>query len=131
MTEERLRELEALEQAATRGPWEVQDASNPDEDEPCYRGIRGWTDESSDGTYLKLSVDDAAFVAESRTALPELIAEVRRLQAEQTFVRSMLDSVEEGCVSPAEFYARIARATTEDIRALYDTIRRVDDAHGD
>ena len=84
MTKERLQQLEALEQAATKGPWEVQDASNPDEDEPCYREIRGWTDESSDGTYLKLSVDDAAFVAESRTALPELIAEVRRLKAENS-----------------------------------------------
>jgi len=74
MTEQELAELDALANAATPGPW-------------------GCTDEGEYGVFVEefstfvaeclgrknYAMTNAAFIAAARTAVPELIAEVRRL----------------------------------------------------
>jgi hypothetical protein len=85
MTEERLAELEALEKGATAGPWLVTRESG-----------QGWliaTIEGEDERQVNVVTNgtapgiktfpgaDAALIAEARNALPELLAEVRRLRA--------------------------------------------------
>jgi len=82
MTDEELAEYEALAKNATPGPWEMQrgmdeyfvDARHPVESyNVCIAVI--------DGGLSNDSKADAALIAASRTAIPKLIAEVRRLQA--------------------------------------------------
>jgi len=68
----------ALAEAATPGPWNVEEFFDP-EDGTRYRGIYGWHDDGEE--YLCLSEADAHFVAAARTALPELLAENDRLRA--------------------------------------------------
>ena len=71
----RLAEIEAVEATATKGPWLQTD---------------GWTVEgprADDGCGLMVSIDvgdpaDGAFIAMARDAVPELVAEVKRLRAE-------------------------------------------------
>jgi len=75
----------ALAEAATPGPWTVEEAFDED-DGTRYRGIFGWHDDGEE--YLCLSEADAHFVAAARTALPELWAENDRL-------RATLEAVEE------------------------------------
>lgn len=69
MTEERLAALEALCLNAFEGPW----STTPDVNCDVYGAVGEWLAETDDD-------DNAAFIAESRTALPELVAEVRRLR---------------------------------------------------
>ena len=82
MTEEELTRLEALEQAATPGPWvslandsvlfcDVYSVAG-DNNSPIIGICR--MPESDD------RIADMAFIAEARNALPSLIAEVRRLR---------------------------------------------------
>lgn len=93
MTEERLSELEALADAATKGPWEVKHEDYGDEwwfggsgcgqviiegDPDSYPGIPGLQ-----AVYGGHDTADAAFIAAARTAVPELISEVRGLRAER------------------------------------------------
>lgn len=97
MNEERLAELEALEQAATEAPWWF------DESDLCWRlhGV-AWRTKDSEGlpsqivnkqilkapkrgtTMAEYWPDkaDAAFIVGAREGMKELLAEVRRLQAE-------------------------------------------------
>ncbi|MFN7185996.1 MAG: hypothetical protein ACK5VE_06490 [Alphaproteobacteria bacterium] len=68
MTEQELADLDALAAAATPGPWEQIDSR-------AY----------SSGTGLQVCLcnetdADAAFIAAARTAVPALVAEVRRLR---------------------------------------------------
>lgn len=70
MTEQQLADLDALAAAATPGPWEQIDSR-------AY----------SSGTGLQVCLcnetdADAAFIAAARTAVPALVAEVRRLRHE-------------------------------------------------
>ncbi len=110
MTEERIAQLEALCTQAEKGPW-VDDEEG---------GISVQWGEPLGGMFTR---NDAEFVAEARTALPEALAEVRRLKAEQVFVRTMLDQVEEGALTPTAFHARIAHATSQEIQSLYESLR--------
>ena len=74
MKQERLAELKALTEAATPGPWKydgIMFIQDPDTSMVCE--IRGY------GADLPMD-DNAAFIAAARTALPELIAEIERLQ---------------------------------------------------
>lgn len=90
MTPERLAELKALAEKATRGPWSVswlrgalrQICRNVDPD--CF-----WCPDDGEDTASALTPDkhDAEFIAASRVAVPELIAEVERL-------RNQTDNVE-------------------------------------
>ena len=81
ITENRLKELDAMEQAATKGPWRkgierldtvISDGSNGNE----------VTDEWYGGKLICETghSTDVAFIVIARTAVPELIAEVRRLR---------------------------------------------------
>lgn len=67
MTNEELDRLEALANAATPGPWVADERWVEDADEYDI----GEAQETS----------DAEFIAAARTAIPQLIAEIRRLQA--------------------------------------------------
>lgn len=78
MTEQELADLDALAAAATPGPWEQIDSR-------AY----------SSGTGLQVCLcnetdADAAFIAAARTAVPALVAEVRRLQRYEQVVQKML-----------------------------------------
>ena len=78
MTNEELTAIEARANAATRGPWETGTPyhhSGSESNEPL--AVYGMGMEVAD-TQL---VQDAAFIALSREAMPALIAEVRRLRA--------------------------------------------------
>lgn len=73
MTEAQLAEIEARANAATPGPW----TADNEYDEPAVVG--------PDNRDLALFVEtdaDAAFLANARTDVPALVAEVRRLRAE-------------------------------------------------
>lgn len=72
MTEQQLAELEALANAATPGPWQPQD------DIGYGRGIE--TLAYNEDVGVLFGEADAAFIASARTAVPKLIAEVRRLR---------------------------------------------------
>ncbi len=97
MTPEKLAELEALAGKATVGPWNVDESRNGahnqniesaevvrmDNGKPvAWLHITAWKQDRRDAR------PDAHFIAASRTAVPELIAEVRRLAAEN---RALLD----------------------------------------
>jgi hypothetical protein len=89
MTDEQLAELEALAEKATPGPWEIDDwfgITNPDGDDV------GCVD----------SRESAELIAASRTAIPSLIAEVKRLRA----VVSDRASVIEECAAIADLVCK-------------------------
>lgn len=96
MTDDDLARIEALCEAATPGPWTVD---KKEDTEP-----NGWThrwhwirEVAYDGPSYNYNIDgfarreDADFIAESRTAVPALVAEVRRLRAELAEANAMLD----------------------------------------
>lgn len=66
MTPSRLAEIKALADAATPGPWLSRDG---EVFRPDFTGIAHEVDD-----------DDSDFIAASRTAVPELVAEVERLR---------------------------------------------------
>jgi hypothetical protein len=82
ITPEYLNEIEERTNAATKGPWEVTqwaetnnvtiDSTGIDPDEPLWLASLG---------PCVHGVHDATFIAHSRTDLPRLTAEVRRLRA--------------------------------------------------
>jgi hypothetical protein len=75
MTKEQLQGLKDLCSAATPGPWTI----HPDED--CqYNDVYTIRNAKTYSIGEALNTD-AAFIAAARTALPELIAEVERLQS--------------------------------------------------
>lgn len=84
MTEEELAALEALTEAATAGPWEWNDhdlhAVSVANDDPWDPASGQKIIVTDSGAYPP-EKDDAAFIAAARTAVPALIAEVRRLRA--------------------------------------------------
>ena len=84
MAEERVAALEALCHAATEGPWNAvhRDARN-EQNDPSWDGdFLGWEIRPLDlpvrGQVIRGR--DAQFMAEARTALPEALAEIRRLR---------------------------------------------------
>lgn len=89
MKAERLAELKAMCEAATPGPWEMHGGMGPRmdldaADQPAYvkRGKKPGP--------IMTGRADAEFIAASREALPELIAEVARLQAYHHIQRDAL-----------------------------------------
>jgi len=75
MTEDDLRELEELANRATPGPWEAR--QNPRSASLWHVTAIGNFAASIDGLLCRR---DAEFIATARDAMPELIAEVRRLR---------------------------------------------------
>ena len=85
MTEEQLGQLEALADAATPGPWAVDN----DTDKRAMIATR------EAGPIAGMFRRDADFAAASREAVPALVAEVRRLRA---LVReAYAEGFEDGC----------------------------------
>lgn len=88
MTPERLAELEALANAATPGPWDSIPAG-------------AWTGRVFAGEHMVAKVDtevsddhnDAAFIAASRQAIPDLIAALRDAWAERDALAAQVDRV--------------------------------------
>ena len=130
MTEKQLKEIEAQYEAATPGCRKVinVNAGDPMEYGPFWVVTNDALDAEQDwDVEIRFGGEaDAVFDAEIYNALPELVAEVRHLRAEQVFVRSMLAEVEEGALTPSQFHTRLARATQEEIAALYAVVRRAE-----
>jgi hypothetical protein len=101
MTDERLAELEGLARAATPGPWEVETTPRPSGTGVYRRGLTITSPGKPNRTYPHmpgivamiggsssfenepaLADADRDFIAAARTAVPELVAEVRRLRAD-------------------------------------------------
>lgn len=86
MTNEELDALQALCDGATPGPWRTEDVGEPPKRrwvvDAKYRCVAGGT-----AGGIGPRAFDADFIAAARTALPALIAEVRRLTDENAFLR--------------------------------------------
>lgn len=82
LTPERLTEIRAADQAATPGPWRAEHSESWDDerDETIDCGFP-WTNRMVDcHDYHTLRWEDAQFCVLARTAVPELLEEVERLQ---------------------------------------------------
>jgi len=79
MTPEKLSRWKKLAEAATEGPWTYSGyfADAHFGIDPLFFYSQGETDFPK-----SITEDDLSFIAEARTAVPELIAEVERLQRE-------------------------------------------------
>lgn len=77
ITAERLSQIEAEADAATPGPWRRQ-VSACDHEDDTHTAIKGGGGLLSDCIERE---EDATFIANARQNIPDLIAEVRRLQA--------------------------------------------------
>ncbi len=97
MTSDELNALDALCAAATPGPWS---SASQREDGATFDWY--WVEAPTNGNVTSdhLDMDDATFIAAARTALPALIAEVRRLRdmvADLTTWRDRHDDVKQAC----------------------------------
>lgn len=99
MTPDREQEIRTLLSAATAGPWQSDGAE-------IYGTLGGvlmidlWVGETLDVENQQRSNADAAFMADARSAVPELLAEVDRLRAE-------LDKVAAFAAQRAEYVTSI------------------------
>ena len=85
-----LAHIEARTNAATEGPW-CTDAWEIYQGTEYQPGLSMWIGETCRGTSTpEQDQADAAFVAAARTDVPALIAEVRRLQAQRTYLLAQL-----------------------------------------
>jgi len=84
MTPEELAAIRARAEAATPGPWKVDEGlalADPllEGEGDWYRQIEGWTNTGYE--WLCLSPEDAAFIAHAREDIPRLLDEVEALRA--------------------------------------------------
>lgn len=79
ITEEQRKKWRALADAATEGPWEPHVPYQRDE-----AAGAGPNHDARSSLGLKRAQDDAAFIAEARTAVPALLDEVERLLRVET-----------------------------------------------
>ncbi|MBX6723652.1 MAG: hypothetical protein IRY92_10550 [Dactylosporangium sp.] len=101
MTPEELAAIRARAEAATPGPWTVDEGLVWDDGTgecECqwYREIRGWTDHGvpCDAGYLVLSREDATFIAHAREDIPRLLDEVEALRARADQLRQQVAELE-------------------------------------
>jgi hypothetical protein len=86
MTQERLNYIQADTNAASAGPWKTFAPSKTGESENVWEAVI----DLPTGVYvyrvlartLAVAANDSSFIAMSRTAIPELLAEVERLRGE-------------------------------------------------
>lgn len=92
MTDERIAQIRARADAATRGPWHVELTAETYIDRPSrypiYSEVRGIVDVAEGDTYVaqtkrgnEQARDDAEFIAHAREDVATLLAEVERLRA--------------------------------------------------
>lgn len=74
MTDDELEAAKALCDASTSGPWR-------NGFDPCHFDLPEVTDDQTFSYYVT-NAEDAAFIAASRTLIPQLIAEIERLRSE-------------------------------------------------
>ena len=108
VTPEELAEIRARAEAATPGPWTVDEGpalADPllEGEGDWYRQIEGWT--NTGWEWLCLSPEDAAFIAHAREDIPALVAEVERLQAELARVRPVAEAAQRWHVAAQHYDA--------------------------
>jgi hypothetical protein len=88
ITKARRAELRRIADAATKGEWYIDEPKHADA--PTRRVVRGSEriNFATDIVCHPTADRDAAFIAASRTALPELLDEVDRLEADNERLRS-------------------------------------------
>jgi hypothetical protein len=86
MTPERFAEIEALERQTSAAPWEVRTSYRRGTTTlvmvELIRPPKSGSNAPVVKTWKTHELADVEFIAESRTAVPELLAEVRRLRRE-------------------------------------------------
>ena len=80
MTDDELDRLDALAQAATPGPWETFSWTSIRPKGRTQNVAATYLQIAEGGGQLYPAHENAAFIAASRTAIPALIAEIRRLR---------------------------------------------------
>ncbi|WP_098892234.1 hypothetical protein [Streptomyces sp. or3] len=114
MTPDREQEIRAREQAATPGPWQSDGAE-------IYGTLGGvlmvdlWVGETLDVENQERSNADASFMADARSAVPELLAEVERL-------RTRVVELERSAVLAEEDYRRVVRGGAQIEAALRNRV---------
>jgi hypothetical protein len=101
MNKEQLQHLKDLCSAATPGPWEQRPVKCLGTWDVGSSAIYHWP-YSGERAIRCEERDDAAFIAAARSALPELIAEVERLEAELSKVRADYLSLLGQVIQPEE-----------------------------
>jgi uncharacterized small protein (DUF1192 family) len=110
ITDERLAELTRLVSAAAPGPWGYGRAL-------CCDGM-GWVEGPTrtvcsfdkESTHVHaVNAVDAEFIAAARQAVPELVAEVRRLRADLAREKTLRDAAERTVYAAAERVAKDAK----------------------
>lgn len=140
ITEDRLAELERLASEATAGPWEAIEGEWVKEhfqviDVPTGCDIIDThnsgcaSDPRPDDVFF--SPENSRFIAASRTAVPDLVAEVRRLQADNAALRRQLTAACERIHGQSELLTRRAQTssdTTPEEKSKLDALRAQNEA---
>lgn len=97
MTDERLAEIEAREKVATHGPWNYSGVPYNLYEDPTIFGpndeyIAQTVYDMQSGSQNHNIDEDTIFIAHARQDVPDLIAEVRRLQDELRLEKSITES---------------------------------------
>ena len=100
LSEERLREIEARAKSATDGPWGAHDFGHAGNEEPSSIVVHTGKFDHSDlcafesetavawmPRWERQESENAEFIAHARTDVPDLLAEVKRLTAENARLR--------------------------------------------
>ncbi len=106
-------ELLALCNAATPGPWEAEQFGRYEDDPTDLRWrifLRGADNPQTNSRDCDWVQRDAAFIAASRTAVPELLERVRRLEAERDEARMRLEILRDEYLRLAGDYERCTTA---------------------
>lgn len=82
MTNEELDALEKLCDGASKAPWTVERLGRYEDHDEVYINLQDDDMELADRIVSGTNYENADFITAARTAMPALISEVRRLQAE-------------------------------------------------
>ena len=93
MTEQELREVEALAEKATPGPWRSVWTGNTVK---SHRVYAEGPEARNIASGISPNTGNAEFIAASRAAVPRMAAEIRRLREENDLLRSALDKLLRG-----------------------------------
>jgi hypothetical protein len=99
MTPERLAEIKACERETRDGPWTLADANDGDGTPPFW--VVSTPEDTDDDWSVEVYVGDKAvgeFIAQARTAVPELLAEVGRLTPRQITTVEEIEALPVGSI---------------------------------